>query len=149
MSKPRYTWWGYIKAVIRNYPRHFEELHDIKLQSVTASYSGMPGGGGEGRTIEQLAMKTLPYDEQREYDAVAKANCETKWELANADKRLELINMVYWRGTHTLQGAAMALYIDYETAKRWQQNYIHKVARHMGVFHPENNNQKSQKNVLI
>lgn len=148
MSKPRYPWWGYIKAVIRNYPTHHENLYSAKLTSVTASYTGMPRSGGENRTVESIAIRTLPRDEQMEYDAVLAAARETKWEFSNADKRIDLINMVYWKQTHTLHGAAMALYIDYETAKRWQQNFIHKVARRMGIFHPEKNNQKSQKGVV-
>lgn len=98
--------------------------------------------------MESIAIRTLPRDEQMEYDAVLAAARETKWEFSNADKRIDLINMVYWKQTHTLHGAAMALYIDYETAKRWQQNFIHKVARRMGIFHPEKNNQKSQKSVV-
>lgn len=146
MSKPRYPWWGYIKAVIRNYPGHHENLYDTKMQSVTASYSGMPRGGGEGRAIEQLALRTLCMDEQKEYDAVFGAARDTMREFWNGEQRLELINMVFWKRTHTLHGAAMALFIDYETAKRWQQNFIQKVARRMGIFHPEEkNNQKSQK----
>ena len=69
-------------------------------------------------------------------------DCKDKQEavnrkFANDDKRIDLINMVYWKQTHTLHGAAMALYIDYETAKRWQQDFILRVARRMGIFHPE------------
>lgn len=137
MSKPRYAWWGYIKAVIRKYPTHHENLYGEKLARVTSSYSGMPRGSGVNRTTEQLAIKTLPRDEQMEYDAVLGAARETKWEYANHDKRIDLINMVYWKQTHTLHGAAMALYIDYETAKRWQQDFILRVARRMGIFHPD------------
>lgn len=137
MSKPRYAWWGYIKAVIRNYPQHHEDLYNSKLQSVVASYSAMPRGGGAGRTIEQLAIRTLPQDEQKEYDAVLGAARETMREFWNGEQRLQLIDMVFWNKTHTLQGAALALHINYETAKRWQRDFAQKVAKRMEIFHPE------------
>ena len=149
MSKPRYSWWGYIRAVIRNYPTHHENLYDSKLQSVTASYSAMPRGGGIGRTVETLAIRTLPRDEQREYDAVLGAARDVMRECHTGEERLRLIDMVFWRGSHTLQGAAQQIPVSYETAKRWQRDFIIRVAKRMDVFHPEEKcNHKSQKSVV-
>ena len=32
MSKPRYSWWGYVKAIIRRYtPNREQELHGVSL----------------------------------------------------------------------------------------------------------------------
>lgn len=149
MSKPRYNWWGYIRAVIRNYPGHHEDLYDSKLQSVTASYSAMPRGGGAGRGVENLAIRTLPMDEQKEYDAVLGAAREVMRQFTNGAERLKLIDMVFWSQTYTLQGAAQQIPVSYETAKRWQRDFIIRVAKRMDIFHPEEkNNHKSQKSVL-
>lgn len=43
-----------MKGMIRRYPA-LREQEDLHSQSVTASYSGMPLGGGTGRSIEVLA----------------------------------------------------------------------------------------------
>lgn len=137
MSRPRYAWWGYVKAVVRNYPKHHEQLCADKAQSVTASYTGMPHGGGTSRAVECLAIRTLPVDDQNEYDAVLRAARDTLRDLQDPQRHMDLINMVFWRQTHTLQGAALALHIDYETAKRWQRDFLLRVAQNLGVFHPE------------
>ena len=74
MSKPRYRWWSYIKAVIRNYPTLCEKLSDIQSTSVTASLSGMPRGGKPRRETEEAALRQLPLVEQKEHDAVKQSD---------------------------------------------------------------------------
>lgn len=136
MSKPRFKWWGYIKAVIRNYPAHHEELYNSKLQSVTASWSDMPRGGNIGRGVERYALRQLPADDQKEYDAVYQAARETMNAHFNGEERLRLIDMVFWRRTHTLHGAADVLHVSYATAKSWHNDFIVLVAKKMDIHHP-------------
>lgn len=123
MSKPRYKWWGYVKNVIRAYPglkKEYEELHE---QSITANTSGMPGGGGAGRAVEGIALRELPKPAQREYDAVRKTIMLTERMKAGSE-RIKLVDMVFWKGSHTLSGAAMALNISYETAVEYHRDFI-------------------------
>lgn len=123
MSKPRYKWWGYIKNVIRAYPglkREYEELHE---QSVTANASGVPGGGGVSRGTENIALRELSRPRQMEYDAVRKAIAVTERMRTGSD-RLKLMNLVFWKNSHTLQGAAFAVNISYETAVEYHRDFI-------------------------
>ena len=60
MSSPRYGWWSYAKAMIRAYPQLHREYEQLHSQKVTASISGMPGGGGASRTTEDIALRRLP-----------------------------------------------------------------------------------------
>lgn len=138
MSKPRFRWWGYIKAVVRAYPLHHEKLYNSKLQHTTAPVSVIPCGSGINRTTEALALRQLPADAQREYDAVYQASRQTMREHRwNGAERLQLIDMVYWRQSHKLEGAAMVLNISYGTAKNWHNDFIVCVAVCMGLYHPE------------
>ena len=73
MSSPRYGWWSYAKAMIRSYPQLHREHEALHSQKITASISGMPGGGGASRTTEDIALRKLPGTKQAEHDAVAKA----------------------------------------------------------------------------
>lgn len=43
------------------------------------------------------------------------------------EDKLRLVEMVYFKNTHTLQGAALNIPCGYETAKRWQQQFIKAV----------------------
>lgn len=123
MSKPRYRWWGYIKNIIRAYPglkKEYEALHE---QSVTANMSGMPGGGEVSRGTESIALRELPRAKQAEYDAVRKAIAITELMRTGTD-RLKLMDMVFWKNSHTLQGAAMAINVSYETAVEYHRDFI-------------------------
>lgn len=96
MSKPRYDWWSYVKAIIRRYP-------SLKYADV----SGI-----------SLCEK----------EAVEAAIATTE-RMQNGMDRLAVVDMVFWKQTHTLSGAAMMIPCGYETAKRWQQQFIKQVAR--------------------
>ena len=101
MSRPRYYWWGYIKAVIRQYP----ELKDKEVSGVKL----------------------------REKEAV-RAAIERTEALANGSERIEFISMVFWKQTHTLAGAAMAIPCSERTARRWHTDFIKTVARNYGLL---------------
>ena len=44
---------------------------------------------------------------------------------------MEIIDLVFFKKTHKLAGAAMQIPCGYETAKRWQQDFIREVARNI------------------
>lgn len=136
MSKPRYKWWGYIKAVIRSYPGLKKEYEDLHEQSITAKMSGMPGGGGVSRGTEDIAVRELPYTKQREYEAVRRAVEATRLMKTGKD-RIELVDMVFWKKSHTLSGAAYKLSISETTAQRYHGEFIRMVARHYGLLDKE------------
>lgn len=64
-------------------------------------------------------------DESR---AVSAAVEDTK-RLLDGDDRMRVIRMVFFKKTHTLQGAALNVPCSYETAKRWTQQFIRLVAK--------------------
>ena len=101
MSKPRYRWWSYAKAMIRNYPALVD------------------------RYIQGPAL--------REREAVQRAIDQTE-QMVDGKERLQVIDLVFFRQTHTLEGAAMMIPCGYETAKRWQQQFIKCVARNQGLL---------------
>ena len=50
MSKPRYKWWGFAKAVIRAYPAHCDDLKAMREQGITPAYSAAGHGSEVHRT---------------------------------------------------------------------------------------------------
>lgn len=65
--------------------------------------------------------------ERREREAVRRAVDDT-FRIRSGRMRVELIEMVYWRKTDKLQGAAMKLGISERTALRWHGEFIKTVA---------------------
>lgn len=134
MSKPRYKWWGYAKAIIRAYPEHRKELEARQEQSVIAKYDAIGGHSSDiGRAVEALATVTLAPIDQRELEAVEKAIAYTQT-LRDGGERLNLISMVFFNKTHTLSGAAMACNVSYTLAKRWHNRFIVEVGKNFGLL---------------
>lgn len=101
MSKPRYDWWGYIKAVIRRYPAL------------------------KGREVSGIAL--------REKETVEAAIAATE-RMQNGRERLEVVDMVFWKQTHTLSGAALMVPCSERTARRWHTEFIKEVAKKFGLI---------------
>ena len=45
-----------------------------------------------------------------------------------------LIDLVLWKRTHTLQGAAMAVYVSERTAQEWHRQFIRLVGQKRGLL---------------
>ena len=136
MSKPKYKWWGYIKNIIRAYPdlkMEYEALHE---QSVTANVSGIPGGGEVSRKTENIAIRELPYTKQREYEAVKRAIEYTK-HFRNGKERLAIIDLMYWKNSHTLAGAGLQVGYSYDRARQIHREFVVAVAFYYGLMDTE------------
>lgn len=133
MSRPRYGWWGYVKDMIRRYPSLKEEFEDLHTFAVTPSYGGTAGGGGTSRATEDVAARELPSNKQREYEAVRRAIAATERMTASRD-RLRVIDLVFWRQSHKLEGAALLIPCSYRTARRYHAEFIMQVASFYGFL---------------
>ena len=133
MSRPRYDWWPYVKGMIRRYPALREEYADLHSQNMTANYSGMPRGGGGGRSVETIAVRELPSTRQREYEAVRRA-IEITERYRNGRDRLKVIRLVLWDKSHTVEGAAVQIPCSSATAWRWHAEFIRLTASNFGLL---------------
>ena len=136
MSKPRYKWWGYVKNVIRDYPR-LKRWHDELMgeTTLTAAY-GSTGGGRPSEVSNptyQVATREMPKQEQREYEAVRRA-IEATEHKHDGKIRLGVIRMVLLDGTHTLGGAALAAPMSYQSARDKLADFIRVVAKNLGLL---------------
>lgn len=133
LSKPRYDWWGYVKSMIRRYPQLCEEYAGLKQTSITASYDDVRHGSGVGNPTERAAIRELPENKQREHRAVQIA-IDVTGRYKTGKERLKLIDLVFWRRSHTLSGAAYACFVSYRTAARWHGEFIRLVAYYYGLL---------------
>lgn len=143
MSAPRFDWWPYVKAVIRKYPRLQADLKALQSTSVVASYTGMPRGGGVSDPVANAAARTLPRDEQREYEAVTKAIERTRMK-PNGAIILRMMKLYYWDQTHTLDGAGYAVGYQQRQARALHGDFVRLVAKNLG-FHPEDRTPEPKK----
>lgn len=130
MSKPREPWWPYVKNVLRSYPALKRELEAIRTQSVTIRYNSAGGGSGPGRSTEQAALRELPPQRMKEYEAVRRAIKKTGY-LPDGKHRNEIIRLVYFKKTHNLYGAAEQAFVSYRTAQEWHGQFLRLVAKYL------------------
>lgn len=130
MSKPRYRWWGYVKAVIRAYPALDKVMREPIYTPTTARYSAQPPQSGDGRSLECAVIKKLDRRDIEEYEAVSAAIHATE-RLPNGAARLKIIDLVYWQGTHTLAGAGLQVGYSYRQARRMQERFVYQVAENL------------------
>lgn len=69
----------------------------------------------------------------REHIAVAEAITQTN-AYPDGKERLSLISLVFWKRTHTLEGAAMAVNVSERTGRRWHTDFIKLVAEKYGLL---------------
>ena len=105
MSRPKRIWWGYAKAMIRQYPQMEKHIIDIYK---------------------------LPKVKQKEFESVTKAISLTK-KRRNADNRLQVISLVLWQSGFTLAQAAARLYISEATAYRYHRDFVMLVGECYGL----------------
>lgn len=145
MSKPRYWWWSAVRLAIRQYPSlqaRKAELQSMQVTRAVKSYTGkdgrlhdyygIPGGGGDGRTVERLATAELPPEEEKILEAVRLAIEATEIGRDGAE-HMSLLRDYYWR-RYRLQDAALRAHVDYKTAQRWNGAFARRVAQNMGYL---------------
>ena len=128
MSNPRHGWWPYVKYMIRRYPELKEEYTELHKQSITQPLDRF-GNGCFSRSTENCAIRDLPSTKQREFESVQRAAALTQSAPHSGQLRMDLIDLVFWKQSHTLEGAAVKLNCSYRTARRYQSDFIYLVAK--------------------
>ena len=86
-------------------------------------------GGPDAAVVQKLSPVKM-----REYEAVRKAVEATGAVPGNGHLRVKLVEMVYFKRTHTLEGVCQVLHISYGTAKNYNHDFLWCVAKNFGVL---------------
>ena len=128
----REDWWEYTKRIIRAYPALRRRAESVGETAVTPTYGASGGHGDGGSPVERAVVDRLTDKEQRRHDAVRAAIAETE-RMKHGRQRMELIDRVYWKRSHTLHGAAMCVPVSEATAKRWNGAFVRLVAEKLNL----------------
>lgn len=136
MSKPRYDWWSYAIRIAEKWTELRDEYEDLHTQSLTANISGMPSCRNASRAVENVALRSLPKNRQKEYDAAMFAIKEIM-RKPDADRKMEIIKLRYWDKTMTTAGAGMKVGYAERSARRTCWRYILAIGRGMEFISEE------------
>ena len=138
MSKYKFSLSGQIRGYIEWQLEHFKEdkrqLEQYKneiMQQGAINYSAAPSHSGISNPTEKagILLTSSPYilTTERNIQAIEKV-------LERCDKAdLTLIDLIYWRRTHTVEGAGMKVNYSRRTAYRKINSIICMVALEMGL----------------
>ena len=133
MSKPRDNWRPYVINALYDFYRYKDIERAAHNQRVTAQYNKGRGGGGATRTTENVALRNgLTKQQERELQAIEKALRTTR-RGPDGKIRVRVLDMVYFRNTHTIEGAAQQVHVSYKTAWRWTDNFVRLVGKNLGL----------------
>lgn len=122
MSKRRSnSWRAAARSAAQDYPRLCRELE--ALQTGSREQDGMPTGRGAARPTEDAVLRQLPYHQQRRLDAVEHAITISS-QLTSGPSRVKLIELVYLKQSHTVQGAAMQIPVSERQAWTWNSDFL-------------------------
>lgn len=79
-------------------------------------------------------MRQLSPVKMREYEAVRNAVEDAGAVPGNGYLRVKLVEMVYFKRTHTLEGVCQVLHISYGTAKNYNHDFLCCVAKNFGLL---------------
>ena len=121
---------------LEHYPQDRQQLEEIKkdmIPSATPNYNSIGGHSNEvSRTTEDIALQIASsVYVQRLEQTVQAIKCVID-RLDDTDA--QLINLVYFKGTHTVDGAAMVANLSSRTAYRHINRVLTAVALELGLI---------------
>ena len=145
MSKPRHWWWASVRSAIRQYPALVSKKAELQSMQITKAVKSIKGpggeihdfyatrgGGGNGRTVERLALAELPPMEEQILEAVRLA-IEATEAGRDGQEHMDMLRSYYFQRL-PMQTAATKAHIDLATAQRWNGAFARKVARGLGYL---------------
>lgn len=133
MSKPRYWWYRNVCAAIGQYPALKEKIDEASMQSVTASFSGMPHGSGASRSTENAALRAVSNREYDDYSAICRA-IATASEWPDGEMVLAVVNLWHWKRLKNFEYIADTLHVSERTARRYNSKFVYETAKNMGYM---------------
>ncbi len=132
MSRYQHWWWPNVARALRTYPYLKALQQSDPNVIVTPSYSGMPRGGGNSRPTEHVAtQRKLSAREEDFVNAVDRAlSIVAQW--PDGAITVRLIDLVDFKRTHTIDGAAIRLHMSERTARRRRWKFIALVGEFYG-----------------
>ncbi len=136
MAKVYHKWKGHAKDILFNYPQNKKVLKQLELELSTDQkqdekrlFKYLDTVSGKYQPISQMRLIEIQREAQAIGDLVAK--------LSNSDRvedreKQALLDMVYFKKSHTLYGAAQVIHVSERTIWRMNAVLLQYVAQQLG-----------------
>ena len=116
-------WRRQARRALRDYPRLKKKQTETE-QQITPVYGGSVVQHEASRVTENIALRSTLSDAESNVIAAVEFAMSMQGAYYNADARLKMLELVYYKKTHTLQGAALECGYSIETVWKWNTEVL-------------------------
>ena len=116
-------WRAEARRALRDYPRIKRRQGENERQ-ITPVYGGAAVQHSASRTTENVALRSTLTEREENIISAVEFMVAMQSRYYNAEARMKMLSLVYFRRTHTMQGAAMEVGYNINTVKSWNTEML-------------------------
>lgn len=117
-------WKTEARKALYQYPRLKRAQADLTAQQITPVYGGTAVQHGASRVTENVALRSPLTEREESIISAVEFAMRMQSRYYNAEARLKMMQLVFFRQTHTLQGAALECGYNINTIKAWSNEVL-------------------------
>lgn len=118
------SWRSEARRALREYPRIKQRQNIVSDMRITPSYEGTAVQHSASRTTEEAALRSTLTDRELNVIAAVEFAMTMQSRYYNAAARRRMMELVYFKRTHTLSGAAIAVEYSFDAVQRWNTEIL-------------------------
>ena len=112
------SWRSEARRALRDYPRIKRRQGDNEMQ-ITPVYGGAAVQHSASRTTENVALRSTLTEREENVISAVEFMLSMQRRYQNSAERLRMIELVYFKHTHTIDGAADIVHYSPDALWRW------------------------------
>lgn len=106
------------RCALKQYPKLKRRQNENDMQ-ITAQYNGVAVQHSASRVTENIALRSTLTEREENIISAVEFALRMQNYYPNGDERMKMIEMVYFKKTHTLAGAAEVCHYSVDAVFRW------------------------------
>lgn len=121
------SWRSEARNALRAYPKLKRRQAELTEQQITPVYGGTAVQHEAQRVTENIALRSQLTDREERIISAVEFAKEMQSRYYNAEARWKMVELVYFRRTHTLQGASLQVGYSFDAIQRWNTEVLSSV----------------------
>lgn len=117
------SWRGEARRALREYPRIKRRQADNEA-TITPVYGGAAVQHSASRTTENVALRTTLTEREENIVSAVEFMLAMQRRYPNGAERVRMVELVYFRHTHTIDGAADVVHYSADALWRWNTEIL-------------------------
>ncbi|MBQ1577057.1 MAG: hypothetical protein IIZ83_08865 [Oscillospiraceae bacterium] len=112
------SWRSEARAALRQYPK-LKRRQGENEATITPVYGGAAVQHSASRTTEDVALRSTLTEREENIISAVEFMLSMQRRYANSNERLRMVELVYFKHTHTIDGAADVVHYSPDALWRW------------------------------